>query len=266
LKKMTRKRWAGPNVERIKSYAAELVDAQPDLILGISSPSVAALRQATRTIPIVFAGIGDPVGQGFVQSLARPGGNITGFTGLEFSLGEKSVGLLKELAPRVTRAAFLFHPEIGPYNSLWQKSVEAAAAVLAVEVIAAPIRAIADIERVIGAMAVQPNGGLIVEPDGYTIGNRRLIIELAARRRLPAVYTYRYEAAEGGLVAYGPDVPDLNRRAADYADRILKGESPANLPVQQPLRYELAVNLKTAKALGLTVPQSILLSADEVIE
>jgi putative tryptophan/tyrosine transport system substrate-binding protein len=170
------------------------------------------------------------------------------------------------LAPRVTRAAFLFHPEIGPYYSLWQKSVEAAAAVLAVEVIAAPVRAVADIERAIGAMAAQPNGGLIVEPDGYTIGNRRLIIELAAQHRLPAVYTYRHEAAEGGLVAYGPDVPDQYRRAADYFDRILRGESPANLPVQQPLRYELVLNLKTARALGLTVPLALLFSADEVIE
>jgi putative ABC transport system substrate-binding protein len=259
-------RWAGPDVERIKFYAAELVRAQPDVLLAIASPSVAALQQATRAIPIVFAGIGDPVGQGFVANLARPGGNITGFTGLEFSVGEKWVGFLKELAPGVTRIAYLFHPEMGPYYALWLKSVEAAAASLGVETTAAPVRAPADIERAISAIAIHPNGGLVVQPDGYTLTNRRLIIELAARHRLPAVYTYGYQAVEGGLVSYGTDAADQYRRAADYVDRILKGEKPADLPVQQPLKYELVINLKTAKALGLNIPPTLLVRADEVIE
>jgi putative ABC transport system substrate-binding protein len=166
----------------------------------------------------------------------------------------------------VTRIAYLFHPEIGPYYPLWLKSVEAAAATLGVETAAAPVRTPADIERAIGAVAAQPNGGLVVQPDSYTIANRRLIIELAAQHRLPAVYTYPYETAEGGLVSYGPDVPDLHRRCAAYVDRILTGERPADLPVQQPLKYELVVNLKTAKTLGLSVPPSFLARADEVIE
>jgi putative tryptophan/tyrosine transport system substrate-binding protein len=259
-------RWAGPEAERLTFYAGELVRAQPDLILAITSPSVAALQRATHTIPIVFAGIGDPVGQGFVVSLARPGGNITGFTGLEFTLGEKWVSFLKELAPGVTRIAYLFHPEIGPYYALWLKSVEAAAATLGLETTAAPVRAPSDIEHAITAIAVHPDGGLIVQPDGYTVTNRRLIIELAARHRLPAVYTYRYEAVEGGLVSYGADVPDQFRRAADYVDRILKGQTPSDLPVQQPLKYELVINLKTAEALGLTIPTNLLVRVDEVIE
>jgi putative ABC transport system substrate-binding protein len=259
-------RWAGSDVEQIKSYAAELVGSQPDVILAITSPSVAALRRATRTIPIVFASISDPVGQGFVASLARPGGNITGFTGLEFSLGQKWVGLLKELAPRITRIAYLFHPEIGPFHPLWLKSVERAAAPLGIEATAAPVRAVADIERAIDAIAAPPNGGLIVQPDGYTLVNRGLIIELAARGRVPAVYTYRNEVAEGGLVSYGPDDADLFRRCTAYVDRILKGERPAELAVQQPLKYELVINLKTAKALDLSIPASLLATADEIIE
>jgi putative ABC transport system substrate-binding protein len=257
-------RWL--HAERIESRAAELVGAMPEVLLATNSPGVAALRRATSTIPIVFAGIGDPVGQGFVESLSRPGGNITGFTGLEFSLGEKWVGFLKELAPGVTRISYLFHPEIGPYYRLWLKSVEAAAATLGVETAAAPVRAPTDIEHAIRVIAAQRNGGLVVQPDSYTSINRRLIIELAAQHRLPAVYPYRDETADGGLVSYGPDVPDLYRRCAAYVDRILKGERPADLPVQQPLKYELVVNLKTAKALGLTVPPSFLARADEVIE
>ena len=259
-------RWAGPDVGRIKAFAAELVSTSPSVIFALSSPSVAALREVTRTIPVVFAGIGDPVGQGFVASLARPGGNITGFTGLEFSLGEKWLGFLKELAPSLSRAAFLFHPEIGPYYLSWLKSVEAAATALGVQITVTPIRALADIEAAIRTIAALPNGGLVVEPDAYTIGNRRLIIEFAARYRLPAVYANARDVAEGGLVSYGPDVNELFRRSASYIDRILKGENPADLPVQQPLKYELAINVKTAKALGLTVPDKLLAVAEKVIE
>jgi putative ABC transport system substrate-binding protein len=170
------------------------------------------------------------------------------------------------LAPGVTRVAYVFHPEIGPYYSLWLKSVEAAAATSGIETTAAPVRAVADIERVISTIAAAPNGGLIVQPDGYTVTNRRRIIELAARYRLPAIYTYRFEAAEGGLASYGPDRVDLCRRSAAYVDRLLKGEKPATLPVQQPIKYELAVNLKTAKSLGVTIPRILLAQADEVIE
>jgi putative ABC transport system substrate-binding protein len=238
----------------------------PDVIVAIASPTVTALRQATTTIPIVFVGIGDPVDQGFVASLARPGGNVTGFTGYEFSIGEKWLAFVKGLAPGVTRVAFLFHPELGPFYKNWLNSVEAAAATLGVEITAAPVRAATDVERAIGAMAASPNGGMVVEPDVYTHANRRLIIELAARYRLPAIYGYRDEASEGGLVAYGPDMRDLYRRSASYVERILKGDKPADLPVQEPLKYELVINLKTANTLGLTVPPTLLATADEVIE
>jgi putative ABC transport system substrate-binding protein len=259
-------RWAEPDAERIKTFASELVGTSPDVILAETSPCVSALSRATRTIPIVFAGIGDPVGQGFVASLARPGRNITGFTGFEFSIGEKWVGLLKEVAPGITRAAYLFHPELGPYYAQWLKSVESAAATFGVQTAATPVRAVADLEHAIKGVGAQPNGGLIVQPDGYTSANRLLIIELAARHRLPAVYGLRYEVTDGGLVSYGPDVRDLYRRSAAYVDRLLKGEKAADLPVQTPTKYELAINLKTAKALGLDVPPTLLARADEVIE
>jgi putative ABC transport system substrate-binding protein len=259
-------RWAIPDVERIESQAAELIGAAPEVLLAANTPVVAALQRGTRAIPIVFVTIGDPVGQGFVASLARPGGNITGFTGFEFSLGGKWVGFLKELAPGVTQMAYLFHPEIGPFYSLLLQSVEATAASLGVGTTAAPVRALDDIERSISAIATQPNSGLIVQPDGYTLSNRGFIIELAARHRLPTIHDRRIEAAEGGLASYGADLLDLYRRSAAYVDRVLKGESPADLPVQQPLKYELVINLKTAKALGLTIPETLLATADEVIQ
>jgi putative ABC transport system substrate-binding protein len=259
-------RWAGPDAGRIKVFAAELIATSPSVVVAFTSPSVAALREVTRTVPVVFVGIGDPVGQGFVASLARPGGNITGFTGFEFSLGEKWPGFLKELAPGVSRAAFLFNPEQGPYYSFWFKSVEAAASALGIQVTAAPIRTAADVEAAISAIAALPNGGLVVEPDAYTSANRGLIIGLAARYRLPAIYAHPRDTAEGGLVSYGPNVDNLFRRSASYIDRILKGEEPADLPVQQPLKYQLVINLKTAKMLNLTVPNTLLISADEVIE
>jgi putative tryptophan/tyrosine transport system substrate-binding protein len=258
--------WAGADAGRIKSCAAELVGLAPDATLATSSASVAALKQVTRAIPIVFAGIGDPVGQGFVESLARPGGNITGFTGLEFSLGEKWVELLKQVAPNVNRATYIFHPEIGPYYPKWLKSVETAATNFGVEMIAAPVRTVADVERTIGVIAAQPNGGLIVQPDSFTIDNRKPIIESAARHRVPTVYAYRSHTAEGGLVSYGPDPVDQFRQAAAYVDRILRGEKPMDLPVQQPLKYELVFNLKTAKALGLAIPETLLAAADEIIQ
>ena len=259
-------RWAGVDPVRLRSYATEMAGEPPDVIVAIASPTVTALRQATNTIPIVFVGIGDPVDQGFVASLARPGGNVTGFTGFEFSIGEKWLGFLKGLAPGVTRVALLFHPELGPFHSHWQNSVEGAAATLGVETTAAPVRVDADVERAISVFAATPNGGMIVEPDAYTHANRRLIIKLATQHRLPAIYAYRQEASEGGLISYGPDMRDLYLRSASYVDRILKGGKPADLPVQEPLKYELVINLKTAKALGLTVPATLLATADDVIE
>jgi putative ABC transport system substrate-binding protein len=259
-------RWPGTDAARIESQAAELVGTMPEVLLATNTPVVAALQHATRAIPIVFVTIGDPVGQGFVASLARPGGNITGFTGFEFSLGEKWVGLLKELAPGVTRMAYLFHPEIGPFYPLLLKAVEGAAASLAVEPTAAPVRGVGDLERAISAISARPNGGLVVQPDGYTVANRKVIIELAARHRLPTVYAHRIEATEGGLASYGADYLDLYRRCAAYVDRILKGEKPSDLPVQQPIKYELVVNLNTAKSLGLTVPLALQVAADQVIE
>ena len=208
------------------------------------------MRDLTRTIPVVFVGIGERWGKVSLQAW-RDQAAISRVSSVDLSLGEKWLSFLKELAPGTSRAAFLFHPEIGPYHSSWAKSVETAAAALGVQIIAAPIRTAADVETAISTIAALPNGGLVVEPDAYTIANRRLIIEFAARYRLPAVYAYPRDAAEGGLVSYGPDVDDLFRRSAFYIDRILKGEKPADLPVRAPTKYELVINRKTANALGI---------------
>ena len=224
------------------------------------------MQNVNRTIPTIFAGISDPVGQGFVTSLARPGGNVTGFTGNEYSLAEKWIGLLNELAPSITRAAYLFYPEIGSFYSLYLKSLEAAAVPLGVETAAQPVRSMVDVERALGAVAAQPNAGVIVQPDAYTIANRSRIIGLIARHRLPSVYGARFDVLEGGLASYGTDVLDVFRRSAAYVDRLLRGEKPANLPAQAPTKFELIINLKTAKALGLTIPETLLATADEVIQ
>ena len=217
-------------------------------------------------LPIVFVQVTDPVGQGLVSNLARPGGNLTGFTNFEFSIGTKWLETLKELAPRVTRVALVFNPETAPFADLFRRPVEAAAPSFAVTPISAAVRDAAEIERVVDAFAREPNGGLMVLPDVSTTNHRDLIIALAARHRLPAVYPFRYFAASGGLLSYGTDVADVFRRAASYVDRILKGTSPGELPVQAPTKYELVINLKTAKALGLDVPPTLLARADEVIE
>jgi putative ABC transport system substrate-binding protein len=259
-------RWAGPDADRIRQFGEELVNAGPDVILAVTSPSVAALKRATGSIPIVFANIGDPVGQGFVASLARPGSNITGFTGLEYSVGGRWVGVLKEVAPRVAQASYLFHPEIGPYYPLFLKSVEAAGATFGIGTVAVPVHTDKDIENAIRSVAATPNAGLIVQPDSFTQAKHKLIIALASQYSIPTVYPYRYEVAAGGLVSYGPDVLEIFRRSATYVDRLLKGEKPADLPVQQPLKYELVLNLKVAKALGLSVPETLSSTADEVFE
>jgi putative tryptophan/tyrosine transport system substrate-binding protein len=259
-------RWAALDAEATQRFAKELVALQPDLILSQTTPTTAALLQHTRTVPIVFANISDPVGSGFVASLPQPGRNATGFINLEGSMGGKWLELLKEIAPRVGRVAFVFNPATATYAEYYLHPFKAAAASLAVEANAAPVHDTSGIETVISRQAREPNGGLIVMPDSFTSFHRAEITLLAARYRLPAVYPHRIFAELGGLLAYGTDRPDLFRRAATYADRILKGAKPADLPVQLPTKFELVINLKTAKTLGLDVPSFLQQRADEVIE
>jgi putative ABC transport system substrate-binding protein len=261
-------RWGAADVGRTQTFAKELVGLQPDLIVGQSTPVVAALKRETKTIPIVFVVVSDPVGSGFVASLPRPGSNITGFINIESSMSGKWVEMLKDIVPGVTRAALMFNPETAPYFAYYLQPFEAAARSSAVEPIAAPVHAAADIERVVASLGDRPDTGLVVIPDIF-MGTRRIldsIIALAARYRVPAIYPYRYMVAAGGLVSYGTDNADLWRRAPTYVDRVLKGAKPADLPVQLPTKFELAVNLKTAKALGLDMPATLLGRADEVIE
>jgi ABC-type uncharacterized transport system substrate-binding protein len=258
-------RWAAGDHDRIRRYAVELVALAPDVILAMGTTSVGPLLQSTRTVPIVFAQVSDPVGAGFVDSLARPGGNATGFTSLEYGMGGKWLELLKQIMPGVTRAAIIRDPVISSGSGQFG-AVQAVAPSFGVEVSPVNVRDAGEIERVITAFARSSNGGLIVTTSAQAIGHRDLIITLAARHRIPAVYPYRLFAMDGGLISYGPDPVDLFRRAAGYVDRILKGEKPADLPVQQPTKVELVINLKTAKALGLDVPQTLLARADEVIE
>jgi putative ABC transport system substrate-binding protein len=260
-------RWTTPaDAESRQLFAKELVALQPDLILSHTTPTTAALLQQTRTIPIIFATVSDPVGSGFVASFPRPGGNVTGFTLIEPTVAGKWVELLNEIAPRVNRVAFLFNPATATYADYFLKPFKAAALSFAVEAIAAPVRDRSELESVVAAQAREPNGGLIVMPDSFTDAHRAEITSLAARYHLPAVYAYRFFTKLGGLLSYGVDLTNNFRRAAIYVDRILKGEKPADLPVQQPTRFELVINLKTAKALGLTVPQSLFARADEVID
>ena len=260
-------RWVSPDdAEARQRFAKELVALQPDLILSSVTPTTAALLQHTRTIPIVFATVSDPVGSGFVASLARPGGNVTGFQALLGSLGGKWLELLKEIAPRVARVAMLFNPAVAPYAESFLNPFKAAASSLAVEPITAPVRDTSELESVVAAQARAPNGGLIVMPDTFTDVHRAEIISLAARSGLPTVYPRRPFTELGGLLSYGIDQLDSYRRAAIYVDRILKGEKPSELPVQAPVKFELVINLKTAKALGLDVPWFLRQRADEVIE
>jgi len=254
-------RWHADDADRYRTYAAELVALAPDVILASSSASTAALQQATRTVPIVFAIVVDPVGAGYVASLARPGGNVTGFTLFEYSLSGKWLELLKEIAPNLMRIAILRDPAIA--SGIGQFAVIQAMAPpsFGVELSPIDVRDAGEIERGVAAFARRSNGGLIVTASTGAVAHRELIIMLAARHRLPAVYFFRYYVTSGGLISYGPDPTDPFRRAAGYVDRILKGEKAADLPVQAPTKYELAINLKTAKALGLTVPPSLLSTA-----
>jgi putative tryptophan/tyrosine transport system substrate-binding protein len=258
-------RWAAGGIERMRPHATDLVALKPDVILASATTSLTALQQATRTIPIVFAQVTDPVGAGFVASLSRPGGNITGFTQHEFTIGEKWLELLTQIAPRVTRVAILYDPG-NPATSGYLREIESAAPSFGVQVLPFAVRDKAEIARALDDFAAEPNGSLILLPGPVGAVNRDLIIALAARHRLPAVYAFRYHVVSGGLASYGVDNIDLFRRAAWYIDRILKGEKPSELPVQHATKFQLVINLKTAKALGLDPPVSLLARTDEVIE
>jgi putative ABC transport system substrate-binding protein len=258
-------RWAGTKSNDIRRHAAELVALAPDVILGNGTSTLGPLLQASQTIPIVFVQVTDPVGSGFVANLARPGGNTTGFSSSEYGERGKWLEVLKQLAPTVTRVGIIRHPAI-PSGSGQFGAIQAVAPYLRMEVTPIDVRDPAEIERAIVSIAGSPNGGLVVTASGPAVAQRDLIIALAARHKLPAVYWQRHFVAAGGLASYGDDGTDQYRKAAGYVDRILKGEKPADLPVQAPTKYELAINLKTAKTLGLAVPPAMLARADEVIE
>jgi putative ABC transport system substrate-binding protein len=261
-------RWAGTDVELMRNFAKELIDLHPDVIVAHSTPVATALQHETRSIPVVFVTVSDPLGSRFVSSLARPGGNMTGFINIESSLGGKWIELLKEVAPGITRAGLLFNPETAPHAEYYRQPFEAAARSRAIEPFAAVVRTRDDIERVVADIARESNAGLAVMPDIFSADQRNLdlIILLVAHHRVPTVFPYRYMTAAGGLISYGIDNTDLWRRTPIYIDQLLKGAKPADLPVQLPTKFELAVNLTTAKTLGITIPPTLLARVDEVIE
>ena len=262
-------RWAATDADLMRSFARELIDLRPDVIVGHSTPVVAALHRETSTIPIVFMNVSDPVGSGFIASLARPGGTITGFINLESSLGGKWIELLKEIVPGITRAGLLYNPQTAPQADYYRQPFEAAARSVAIEPFAAVVSSGEDIERIVANIAADGSSvGLAVMPDIFSAEQQilNLIISLAVRHRVPTVFPYRYMAAAGGLMSYGIDNGDLWRRTPSYVDRLLKGANPADLPVQLPTKFELAVNLRTASGIGVTIPPTLLARADEVIE
>ena len=259
-------RWTSGNLEQLRSYGAELLSLKPDVILAASTPALAAVHQQTRSVPVVFVNVADPIKQGFVSGLAHPDANVTGFTSLEFSMGSKWIETLKQISPSLTQAALIFNPETAPYFQSFLGPIETAASLFAVKTIITPVHDAADVERTISTFGHELNGGLVVVPSAFTTIHRDLIIEQAARYRLPAVYGFSYYAYSGGLISYGINVRDMYIRAASYVDRILKGAELADLPVQAPTKFELVINLKTAKALGLTVPDKLIALANEVIE
>jgi putative ABC transport system substrate-binding protein len=260
-------RWATPgDAELRQRFAQELVALQPDLILSHGTPATTTLLQQTHIIPVVFVGVSDPVGSGLVASFARPGGNATGFITMEPTMSGKWLELLREIAPRVTRVALLYNPATAPFAEYWLAPFKAAAASFALEAAVAPVHDISELEAVIAAQARAPNGGLIAMPDTFLAAHRIEVTSLAARYGLPAVYAFRYFADVGGLMSYGSDQVDDFRRAATYADRILKGAKPGEFPVQTPVKFELVINLRTARSLGLNVPVNLQQRADEVIE
>jgi len=259
-------RWGVGDVARTRAAAQELLQLAPDVLVSNATPATDALRKATDAIPIVFVVVSEPVAQGFVRSLARPDGNITGFTYLEPTLGAKWLELLKEVAPRVTDVAIVFNPSTAPNAALFAQSAQTTARRLAVATNTILLSELVPIEPVMTSLAGKPGRGLIIAPDASAVVNRKLIIELAARYQIPTIYFQRAFTVEGGLISYDADITDIFRRAAPYVDRILRGEKPAELPVQQPNKFELSINLKTAKTLGLEVPPKLLFTADQVIE
>jgi putative tryptophan/tyrosine transport system substrate-binding protein len=259
-------RWAGGDPTLDQRYAAELVALGPEVLWAIASPAVAALRRETSTIPIVFTTVTDPVGQGFVESLAHPDGNVTGFSNYDPPMGSKWLGMLTQITPPVARVAVVFDPSTAPYASLMMRTIEDAAPALAVAVRAASVHGDAEIETTMAGRAREERGGLLILPDTFSFLHHDAIVTLAAQHHLPAVYPYREFAVIGGLMSYGIDLLDPSRRSAAYVDHILKGAKPGDLPVQNPTKFELVVNLKTAKALGVSFPTTLLATADEVIE
>jgi putative tryptophan/tyrosine transport system substrate-binding protein len=259
-------RWTAGNVERARTLANELVALNPEVLLAGNTPTLAALHEATRTIPIVFVLVSDPIGSGFVASLARPGGNVTGFVTVEPELGGKLVQLLKQIAPTVERVAYIFNPDTAPYAGYFLRPAEAAASSAGIKLITSPVHNATEIEHSIMSLAAQPGSGFIAMPDITTIVHRHLIVALAAQHRLPAVYPYRFFVKDGGLMSYGVDITDQYRSAVTYVDRILRGDNPAELPVQAPTKFELVINLKTAKVLGLDVSLQLQELADALIE
>ena len=262
----TELRWGAADQDRVNKFAKELVDLRPDAILGVTQAVTSILAREMRTIPIVFAVVSDPIGGGLVASLAHPGGNITGFTYVDPAVGGKWVELLKEIEPRTTRVALLFNPATAVPLQLFMPSIQTAASSFAVQATAAPVHAKDEIEGVVAAQARDTGGGLVVMPDVFNVTNRDLIIALTNRYRVPAIFNVTFYAESGGLIAYGADRAESFRQAAGYIDRILKGATPADLPVQQPTKYELVVNLRTAQALGISIPQTLIATADKVID
>jgi putative tryptophan/tyrosine transport system substrate-binding protein len=259
-------RWTGGDIALTRRYAEELVQLAPDVLLGNGTPATVALKQATTTIPVVFSVVNDPVSQGVIPNMAHPGGNITGFSFLEYSMVGKSLEMLKRIAPQSKSVAIMFNPETYPYYEIHLKSFEAVAKRLALDLTAAPVKSVAEIDEAIAKLGQQPGATLLVTPDPFMLVHRDAAIRAAAQYRVPASYSYRQIVSEGGLTSYGADAGDIFFRAAGYIDRILKGASPGDLPAQAPVKFETAFNVKTAKALGLEIPPDLLALADEVIE
>jgi ABC-type uncharacterized transport system substrate-binding protein len=259
-------RWTGGDITRVREYATELVRLAPDVIVANGTPSVAALKQATTSIPIVFVVVNDPVAQGIIASMAHPGGNITGFSFLEYSMVGKSLEMLKQVAPGTVRVAIMFNPDTYPYYALHLRSFETVARTLSLQLTAAQVRSSEEIDEVVAKLAQQPGSALLITPDPYLVVHRGAVVRAAGQYRVPATYSYRQHVQEGGLMSYGADTVDIFRRSASYIDRILKGTSPADLPAQAPVKFEIAINLKTARALGLDIPPNLLALADDVIE
>jgi putative tryptophan/tyrosine transport system substrate-binding protein len=259
-------RWSGADLALAEMSARELMALNPDILLARSTPPTIALRRATSTVPIVFVTVAEPISSGIVPNLGQPGGNVTGFTNFEASIGGKWLQLLKEVAPGLVRIGILYNPDSAPFAGLFLRSIEAAAPTLAVETVAMPVQNEADIHAALSAIAQRPGSGLVQIPDSYSVEHRNMIIDLAARLRVPALYSSRLMAVSGGLISYAVDDLSQFQRAATYVDRILNGAKPADMPVQQPDRFQMSINLKTAKTLGLEMPASLLALADEVIE